>query len=59
MFELRKQPENNFSGSKIEVIEKSPFKADRWKLIKKAKAEQKNNPKFFFWVFNNQNTKRK
>jgi hypothetical protein len=53
MFELRKQPEGDTSGKKIEIIEKTPFKAQRWDLIKKAKQLQKEEPKFYFWVFEN------
>jgi len=59
MFELRKQPESDLSGKKIEVVEKTPFKAQRWDLIKKAKQLQKEEPKFYFWVFENQNRKEK
>jgi hypothetical protein len=54
MYELRKQ---NKKTEKIEIINKGLFKSELSGLVKKAKELQKQEPEFFFWVFNNQKHK--
>jgi hypothetical protein len=54
MYELRKQHKKT---EKIEVINKGLFKTDRETLREKARKLQKQEPEFFFWVFNNQKHK--
>lgn len=59
MYELRKQPTNDIQGKKIEVVEKSPFKADRWKLLKKARELSQLDHSHYYYIYQNNESKNK